>query len=170
MTDQTGEGSRQSPKLVRRIGSWGMLMTGLTGIIGSGWLFASLYAVQIAGPAAILSWIIGCILALALAIIYAELGAMIPEAGALARVPHVALGPLGGFVRKSAAETDNATGRELSVPALEAGQKQWSLYRDQHCEFVGTTFGGGSGTGIGILDCRIELTRARERELMQFVQ
>jgi amino acid transporter len=98
MTGQTGEGSRQSPKLVRRIGSWGMLMTGLTGIIGSGWLFASLYAVQIAGPAAILSWIIGCILALTLAIIYAELGAMIPEAGALARVPHVALGPLGGFV------------------------------------------------------------------------
>ncbi len=85
-------------KLVRHIGSWGMLLTGLTGIIGSGWLFASLYAVQIAGPAAIISWLIGCLLALTLAIIYAELGALIPEAGALARIPHVALGPLGGFL------------------------------------------------------------------------
>jgi len=96
-----------------------------------------------------------------------EIRACLEEVG---RKADASLDIILGFVRKSAAETDNATGRELSVPALEAGQKQWSLYRDQHCEFVGTTFGGGSGTGIGILDCRIELTRARERELMQFVQ
>ncbi len=32
-------------------------MTKVTGIIGSGWLFASLYAAQIADPAAIFSWI-----------------------------------------------------------------------------------------------------------------
>ncbi len=75
-----------------------MLLTGLTGIIGSGWLFAALFAAQLAGPAAIVSWFIGCLLAITLAIIYAELGAMIPEAGALSRVPYVALGPLGGFV------------------------------------------------------------------------
>ena len=84
--------------LERHISVWGMLLTGLTGIIGSGWLFASLYAVQIAGPAAIISWLIGCLLALTLALIYAELGALIPAAGALARIPYVALGPLGGFV------------------------------------------------------------------------
>lgn len=87
-----------SPNLARDIGPLGMLFTGLTGIIGSGWLFASLYAAQIAGPAAILSWLIGCALALALAIIYAELGALIPSAGALARIPYVAFGRLGGFV------------------------------------------------------------------------
>ncbi|MDA4845641.1 APC family permease [Hoeflea poritis] len=84
--------------LHRHIGAWGMLLTGLTGIIGSGWLFASLYAVQIAGPAAVISWLIGCLLALTLALIYAELGALIPAAGALARIPFVALGPLGGFL------------------------------------------------------------------------
>lgn len=75
-----------------------MLLTGLTGIIGSSWLFASLYAVQIAGPAAIVSWVIGCVIALILALIYAELGALIPSAGALARIPYVALGPLGAFL------------------------------------------------------------------------
>lgn len=99
MSDATaGLADTGERNLARHIGSWGMLLTGLTGIIGSGWLFASLYAVQIAGPAAIISWLIGCLLALTLAIIYAELGAMIPEAGALARIPHVALGPLGGFM------------------------------------------------------------------------
>ena len=50
MSDPSERGS--GPKLVRRIGSLGMLTTGLTGIIGSGWLFASLHAAQIAGPAA----------------------------------------------------------------------------------------------------------------------
>lgn len=99
MTDGSAGVTRDDgTALVRHIGSWGMLLTGLTGIIGSGWLFASLYAVQIAGPAAIISWLIGCLLALTLALIYAELGALIPEAGALARIPHVALGPLGGFM------------------------------------------------------------------------
>jgi len=35
-------------------------------MVGSGWLFASLYAAQIAGPAAIISWPIGGFVALAL--------------------------------------------------------------------------------------------------------
>jgi hypothetical protein len=40
------------PALQRQIGFTALLFTG---IIGSGWLFASLYAAQIAGPAAIVS-------------------------------------------------------------------------------------------------------------------
>jgi len=99
MTGGSAEAAKESsPGLVRHIGSWGMLFTGLTGVIGSGWLFASLYAVQIAGPAAIVSWLIGCVIALALALVYAELGALIPAAGALARIPYVALGPFGAFL------------------------------------------------------------------------
>ncbi|MBN9022653.1 MAG: APC family permease [Rhizobiales bacterium] len=93
-------GARSAPgaDLERHIGPWGLLLTGVTGIIGSGWLFAALYAAQIAGPAAVISWLIGSALVLTLAFIYAELGGMIPAAGALARIPYVALGPLGGFV------------------------------------------------------------------------
>ncbi|MDP7432484.1 MAG: APC family permease [Myxococcota bacterium] len=99
MTKGSVETAKESsPGLARHIGSWGMLATGLTGIIGSGWLFASLYAVQIAGPAAIVSWFIGCVIAMVLALIYAELGSLIPAAGALARIPYVALGPLGAFL------------------------------------------------------------------------
>lgn len=98
MAERTEASKQTSPGLVRHLGSWSMLATGLTGIIGSGWLFASLYAVQLAGPAAIVSWFIGCVMALALALVYAELGALIPAPGALARIPYVALGPFGAFL------------------------------------------------------------------------
>lgn len=75
-----------------------------------------------------------------------------------------------GFAKTSAQELDNVTGRAVAVPALEAAQVAWSAYRDQHCDYVGATFGGGSGTGIGIESCRIELGRDRAEELMRYVQ
>ena len=53
------EGREASRGLKRQIGPVALLFTGITGIVGSGWLFASLYAAQLAGPAAILSWCIG---------------------------------------------------------------------------------------------------------------
>lgn len=71
-----------------------------------------------------------------------------------------------GFAEASAAELDGITGREMVVPALKAGQAAWQAYRDAHCEHVGSTFGGGSGTGIAINSCRVELTRARTAQLM----
>ncbi|PTQ68005.1 lysozyme inhibitor LprI family protein [Celeribacter persicus] len=70
-----------------------------------------------------------------------------------------------GFVRNSAQELDEITGREIALPALEASQTAWETYRDAQCESVGAGFGGGSGAGIAIRSCRVELTRARTREL-----
>jgi uncharacterized protein YecT (DUF1311 family) len=63
--------------------------------------------------------------------------------------------------RESASELDSVTGREVALPALEAAQAAWVAWRDAECEFVGSTFGGGSGTGIAITSCRIELARDR---------
>ncbi len=63
---------------------------------------------------------------------------------------------------------DAETGRPGTVAALEAGQKAWAAYRDDHCAYVGATFGGGSGTGIAIRSCRIDLGRARTDQLMRF--
>ena len=74
-----------------------------------------------------------------------------------------------GFAMTSARSLDKETGRDSSTPALTAAQAAWESYRDAHCAFVGTTFGGGSGTGIAIQSCRIELGRARARQLMDFV-
>lgn len=70
-----------------------------------------------------------------------------------------------GFATEAAKELDGVTGRAVSVPALESSQAAWSAYRDAQCEYVGSTYGGGSGTGIAISSCRIELGRAREAEL-----
>lgn len=71
-----------------------------------------------------------------------------------------------GFAMASAQELDDATGRASAAPALEAGQAAWSAYRDAHCEFVGSTFGGGSGTGIAISGCRVMLGRERVEALL----
>lgn len=74
------------------------------------------------------------------------------------------------FAMQAAQELDEVTQRKSSVPALKAGQDGWLAYRDQHCVFVGTTYGGGSGTGIAIQSCRVALARARADELMRYVQ
>lgn len=70
------------------------------------------------------------------------------------------------MAQAAAAELDEVTGREMVVPALEASQAAWEAHRDAHCEYVGTTWGGGSGTGIAIGSCRIEMARDRMDALM----
>lgn len=75
-----------------------------------------------------------------------------------------------GFAQASAKELDDVTGRNLSGKALTTSQTAWAAYRDAHCAFVGTTFGGGSGTSIAISSCRIDLARDRISQLMDYVQ
>jgi len=71
-----------------------------------------------------------------------------------------------GFAMESAKELDTATGRDVASKALTASQKAWNGYRDAQCEYVGSTYGGGSGTGIAIAACRIDLGRQRVSALM----
>lgn len=71
-----------------------------------------------------------------------------------------------GFAKSSAAELDEITQRDVTLPALEAAQAAWGGYRDAHCDHIGATYGGGSGTGIAINSCRVELTRDRTAALL----
>lgn len=73
-----------------------------------------------------------------------------------------------GFALQSAKELDDITERQVAQPALLASQDAWVLYRDRQCEAVGASFGGGSGTGIAITSCRVDLGRARVDELLRF--
>jgi amino acid transporter len=82
--------------LKREIGLIGATWAGETSIIGSGWLFGSLYAAQAVGGAAILDWIIAGIIVMVLALVHAELGAMYPVAGGTGRFPHFAFGSAAG--------------------------------------------------------------------------
>jgi amino acid transporter len=84
-------------KLRRDVGLVGLLFASVGSIIGSGWLFGALNASLVAGPAALLSWIIGGAAVILLALIHAELGGMYPVAGGSARFPHYAFGSMIGF-------------------------------------------------------------------------
>lgn len=92
-----------------------LTMASLGAIIGSGWLFGSLYAANIAGPSAIFSWVIGGIAVLLIGLVYAELGGMLPEAGGIARYPHYTHGHLTSFIMGWGAWIAYS-----SVPAIEA--------------------------------------------------
>ena len=83
--------------LKREMGLIGAIWSSESSIIGSGWLFASLYATQDAGASAIYAWIIGGAAVLILAFVHAELGAMFPVAGGTARFPHIAFGGIAGI-------------------------------------------------------------------------
>lgn len=85
------------PRLRRDIGFVGLMFTSVGSIIGSGWLFGALTASGIAGPAAIISWILGGAAMILLALVHAELGGMFPVAGGSARFPHYAFGSMAGF-------------------------------------------------------------------------
>src|SRR5216683_8260928 len=83
--------------LKREMGLIGAIWSSETSIIGSGWLFASLFAAQAAGTAAILGWVIGGVAVIVLALVHAELGGMYPVAGGTARFPHFAYGSIAGI-------------------------------------------------------------------------
>lgn len=76
----------------REIGLIGLTFVAISGMIGSGWLFAPLQASQYAGPASLISWGIGAIAMLLLAVTFAEISAMLPVPGGIARVPQFSHG------------------------------------------------------------------------------
>jgi len=84
--------------LQRKIGTFALTMTGVGSIIGSGWLFGAWKAAKIAGPAAILAWIIGMCAILLIGLVYAELGARFPESGGVVRYAQYSHGSVTGFM------------------------------------------------------------------------
>jgi amino acid transporter len=83
--------------LRRDIGVVGLLFASVGSIIGSGWLFGALTAAQLAGPAAILSWVIAAVMILLIGLVYAELGTMFPLSGGVVRFPHLAFGSFASY-------------------------------------------------------------------------
>lgn len=86
------------PTLQRQIGGLSLLFIALGAMIGSGWLFAGMYAAEHAGPAAIVSWVIGAVIMGTIALVYAELASSLPVTGGLARYPHLAFGGTVSFM------------------------------------------------------------------------
>ncbi|MEY9940592.1 APC family permease [Streptacidiphilus sp. MAP5-3] len=90
--------ARQDDLLRKRLGFWSLLAAGLGSVVGSGWLLASMYAAQAAGPSALLAWVIGGVVMLLVGLVFAELGMVKPESGGLVRYPLYSNGRLAAAV------------------------------------------------------------------------
>jgi amino acid transporter len=100
MATETGSAAATRPAdtgLKREVGFIGAVWASESSIIGSGWLFSALFAAQVAGPAAIIAWVIAGIAVIILALVHAELGGMYPLSGGTARFPHFAFGSVAGI-------------------------------------------------------------------------
>lgn len=74
------------------------MLVGIGSIIGSGWLFGPLYTAQIAGPAGVISWILGGLLMILITMTFAEMTSAFPVAGSMVRVAELSHGKLVGFM------------------------------------------------------------------------
>jgi amino acid transporter len=86
--------ARQDRHLRRSLGMWQLTAIGFSGVIGSGWLLGAMIAAQIAGPEAIVAWLVGGAALMLIALVMADLGAARPESGGLIRWPYYSSGRL----------------------------------------------------------------------------
>lgn len=116
-------------RLRKDLGFAGLTAISFSNIVGSGWLFTALYAAQIAGPAALLSWIAAGALCALVALVLIELGASRPEGGGTARWPLYANGRLAGsLVGWSVLLSVGGTAAEISAIMQYAGHYLPWLY------------------------------------------
>jgi len=89
-----GEGAYEASDahLKQQIGLFGLIALAVSVQIGSGWLLATLAAAGIAGPASILTWVLGAAFFAVIGITWMELGAMLPRSGAGVRLPRLTHG------------------------------------------------------------------------------
>lgn len=66
--------------------------------MGSAWLFGPYYAAKIAGPAALLAWVVGAMIMIIIAMTFAELVCMLPISGGNARFLHFSHGTFASFI------------------------------------------------------------------------
>ncbi|WP_374394188.1 lysozyme inhibitor LprI family protein [Sphingopyxis sp.] len=52
--------------------------------------------------------------------------------------------------------------------ALQKSQTKWLSYRDAQCEFVAISYENGSGRGIAVASCLVDLNDARIEQLRKF--
>jgi amino acid transporter len=128
------EGSVQAEerRLRRHLGLGSLTAIGFSNIVGSGWLFAAMYASQIAGPAALLAWVGAGLLCALVSLVMVELGASRPEGGGTVRWPSYASGRLvGSVIGWSVLLSVGATSAELTAIIQYAGHYLPWLYQDK---------------------------------------
>ena len=82
----------------KNISTFSLMMTGITSIIGSGWLLSTQKLSNIAGPAALFSWVIGMLIAMSVALCFIEVGSSIRNAGGIGYYSKLTHGEFSGFL------------------------------------------------------------------------
>ncbi|MDA8322704.1 MAG: APC family permease, partial [Actinomycetota bacterium] len=111
----TAEFEAADNNLVKTLNFNHLLFLSVTALIGSGWLFAALASSSVAGPAAIVAWLVGGILVILIAFTYMEPAGMLPRSGAIVRYPALTHGSYTGWIMGWAYWLS-----AITVPAIEA--------------------------------------------------
>ncbi|MDP1573869.1 MAG: APC family permease [Coxiellaceae bacterium] len=85
-------------KLSKHISTFSLMMTGITTIVGSGWLLGTQKIANIAGPAGIISWVFGAFIALIVGLLFVEMGTAYPSSGGIGYYTNVTHGRFCGFL------------------------------------------------------------------------
>lgn len=85
-------------KFHKHISTFSLMMTGITSIVGSGWLLSTQKIANVAGPAGIISWVIGAVIALIVGLLFVEMGSVYPSAGGIGYYSNVTHGRFCGFL------------------------------------------------------------------------
>ncbi len=154
MSTQSEATKTAEPQLRRHVGVVGLLFASVGSIIGSGWLFGALNASQQAGPAAIISWALGGVMILLIALVYAELGTMFPLSGGVVRFPHLAFGSFASYSAGWITWVAVATTAPIEVEAALQYATKYAAFTSEHTvngETVHTLTGLGYATAVVLM-------------------
>lgn len=84
--------------LPKGLSTFSLTMTGVTTIIGSGWLLSTQKIASMAGPASLLAWGLGAFIALLVGFFYIEIGSSHPSTGGIGYYSHITHGRFCGFL------------------------------------------------------------------------
>jgi amino acid transporter len=129
----TGGSPSDQPNLRRHVGIVGLLFAAVGSIIGSGWLFGALNASTQAGPAAIISWALGGVMILLIALVYAELGTMFPLSGGVVRYPHMSFGSFASYTSGWITWVAVATTAPIEVEGALQYATKYAPFTTEHC-------------------------------------
>src|SRR5690349_24504132 len=145
-TTSTGE----QPQLKRHVGIVGLLFASVGSIIGSGWLFGALNASVTAGPAAVISWALGGVMILMIALVYAELGTMYPLSGGVVRYPHLSFGSFASYTTGWITWVAVATTAPIEVEAALQYATKYYPFTVEKTLSDGSTVQTLTGVGYGV--------------------
>ena len=100
-TDQQNVSSKQESGLRHQLSAGQMAMVAVGGSIGTGLLLGSAAAIQIAGPAVILSFALAAFICWTVTMAFGELSSVHPAAGSFGLYADLYLNPWAGFVSRA---------------------------------------------------------------------